>query len=473
MTTFIGALALGTNGNDNNASQTGPVNDTDLSHTIYGFGGYDVIFADGGNDTAYGGDDGDAIFGGNGNDVLLGEAGDDFLNGDAGDNTLYGGSGNDTVVVMEGISKAYGGTGYDTIDYSYWDGPVRIELGGVGPTGHVLSGFEAAIGTIESDVLVGTSGANRLEALNGNDNVFGGDGKDDIYGGLGDDYLVGGNGADSLEGSAGNDTASYIASGEGVSVYLDTGLGYSGTAAGDRLGSIENLFGSDHDDYLLGSLFGNTIAGRDGNDWIKGGAGQDSLDGGTGKDIVSYSYSAAAVTVDLGAGTASGGDAQGDHIARFESVTGSDHDDQLKGSGGANQLNGGAGDDSIAGRGGSDVIVGGSGADVMDGGDGADSFVFYFTVESEPGQAHRDTIKGFVHGTDEIDLSFIDARLHTSGAQAFTFIGNDGFTKEGQVRVYQDGADTVIEVNNDGAGGADLELLLLGHKTITAGDFVL
>ena len=178
------------------------------------------------------------------------------------------------------------------------------------------------------------------------------------------------------------------------------------------------------------------------------------------------------MTVDLAASSAVGGTAQGDVISGFENVNGSELGDSLKGSAVANTLYGGEGNDGLEGRDGADQLVGGDGADFMNGGAGEDTFIYYGTGESGPGAAHHDTIQGFVHGKDEFDLSHIDAKAHTGGAQGFDLIGHNAFSSEGQIRYYQDGANTIVEVNTSGSGGAEMEIVLLGTKTLTDGDFV-
>ena len=57
-----------------------------------------------------------------------------------------------------------------------------------------------------------------------------------------------------------------------------------------------------------------------GNDTIEGGAVADSLTGGTGTDFLSYAGSTVGVSVSLGTGAVSGGDAAGDTISGFEGV---------------------------------------------------------------------------------------------------------------------------------------------------------
>ncbi|MGC5198439.1 VCBS domain-containing protein, partial [Aphanothece microscopica] len=63
------------------------------------------------------------------------------------------------------------------------------------------------------------------------------------------------------------------------------------------------------------------------------------------------------------AGTASGGDAEGDSISGFEHVMGHVGADRLTGDAGDNLLMGFGGDDTLAGGGGSDTLMGGAGND--------------------------------------------------------------------------------------------------------------
>ena len=88
------------------------------------------------------------------------------------------------------------------------------------------------------------------------------------------------------------------------------------------------------------------------------------LTGGAGTDAATYTGSAAAVTVNLAAGMASGGDAQGDTFSSIEQVFGSAFADKLTGDAGANELSGQDGDD---------ILVGGAGADALKGGNGIDT----------------------------------------------------------------------------------------------------
>ena len=122
-----------------------------------------------------------------------------------------------------------------------------------------------------------------------------------------------------------------------------------------------------------------TVNGNGGNDTIVSGPTTigifsliEDLDGGAGLDTIDYSASNAAVVVDLGSQSATGGFADNDTLAGFENAAGSAFDDILLGGGAANVLNGGAGDDNIDAGGGNDTVNGGAGNDVLEGGSGND-----------------------------------------------------------------------------------------------------
>ncbi|WP_323783585.1 Hint domain-containing protein [Thalassovita sp.] len=181
----------------------------------------------------------------------------------------------------------------------------------------------------------------------GDDTLLGGAGNDTLYGQDGNDVIDGGADNDSVEGGAGNDS-------------------------------------------LSGGTGSDTLSGGTGDDTLQGGAGGDDLSGGAGMDFVDYSDSDAAVNIDLGSNTASGGFADNDTLTGgLDGIIGSDWDDTLSGydgsgAGWTNVFFGGAGDDLIDGRGGddslygeagNDTIIGGTGADLIDG--GADDDTLY------------------------------------------------------------------------------------------------
>ena len=130
-------------------------------------------------------------------------------------------------------------------------------------------------------------------------------------------------------------------------------------AAGDKLGSIENLTGSSQKDSLTGDANPNVLMGMGEADTLNGGGNDDTLMGGDGAD------------------TLNGGD-------------------------GADTLNGGDGADTLNGGDGADTLTGGAGDDDLSGNAGADTFVFS-TADSGDSDAILDYDEG-----DMIDLSAFD-----------------------------------------------------------------
>ena len=128
---------------------------------------------------------------------------------------------------------------------------------------------------------------------------------------------------------------------------------------------IENVVAGSGNDRVVGNAVANYINGREGDDriWggggddiLEGGAGADRLDGDAGMDWVSYQGSDAAVTVNLAAGTVTGGHADGDVLTEIENVIGSEYGDVLVGDDDTNRLEGRAGADQLDGGGGEDWV---------------------------------------------------------------------------------------------------------------------
>jgi len=235
----------------------------------------------------------------------------------------------------------------------------------------------------------------------GNDILNGGNGNDTLEGGGGDDILAGEGGSDTLDGGDGIDTASYETSTNRVIINLAASTNSSGHATGDTFISIENLTGSNFGDTFTGDGGDNvidggvgadvlsgfngddTLLGGAGRDVLTGGAGADTIDGGAGSsDLVRYVGSNEGVTVDLGAGTATGGHAEGDVLSNVEQLFGSGHDDTLTGNASNNFILGSTGDDTLDGGGGIDKLFGGTGADTFVFGAG-DNFAYVADWEDD------------------------------------------------------------------------------------------
>ena len=111
-----------------------------------------------------------------------------------------------------------------------------------------------------------------------------------------------------------------------MQVDLAAGTASDGTGGTDTLISIERVIGSNFNDTLRGSAAGNSFTGE---------AGDDLIDGRGGIDFVFYGRAPRAVTVDLAAGTARGGEGN-DRLISIEEVGGSNFGDRLFGTNGAN-----------------------------------------------------------------------------------------------------------------------------------------
>ncbi|PTM97179.1 calcium-binding protein [Mycoplana dimorpha] len=230
------------------------------------------------------------------------------------------------------------------------------------------------------------------------------------------------------------------------------------------------------------STSGNeTMKGLGGNDVLLGSAGADVLDGGSGTDRASYDKSPAGVQINLKAGTASGGHAQGDKLIGIEDVTGSKYNDVLIGDDGKNVLKGGYGADKLDGGAGNDTLHGGPGKDLLTGGAGADTFAFKSAAEAGS-DSSRDVITDFQKGQDKIDLSAIDANGSAKGNGTFHFIAQDNalFDRKPGALAWRTedrpGTDkdvTIIQGDINGDGRHDFELELQGIVKLSASDFIL
>ena len=153
-------------------------------------------------------------------------------------------------------------------------------------------------------------------------------------------------------------------------------------------------------------------------------------------------------------------------------INGRGGDDTLDGGAGADALSGGAGADSLIGGAGNDTLVGGSGADILTGGLDADRFVFNVLADSGPGAS--DLITDFVHGTDIIDLSAIDADASSNGNQVFAFGGQNANVVASSVTWFESGENTVIQAEVSGDTTVDFIITLAGiDHNLSASDFIL
>lgn len=458
----------------------------------------------------------DTIRGLGGNDTLIGLAGNDLLDGGVGGDAMAGGKGDDTYIVDNAADRTIelAGQGIDTVKSSItWT--MRNHTEKLLLTG---SSNRDGTGNARANTLTGNSGDNRLRGLDGNDQLFGGSG---------DDHLAGGSGRDKLNGGGGLDEADYsFAATAGVTVNLATGTGVGGAAQGDTLSGIEDVTGTGFVDVLTGNGLANrldglagtdTLTGGGGADFLNGGADDDTLIGGTGGDLLdggggvdtaSYATSVGPVNVFLANPGSNTGDAVGDSYDSIENLIGTNEegfgddltgdandnrieglkgadiifgdsglfdtgDDTLLGGDGNDYLEGGGGDDTLDGGNDNDfAIIGGGGIDTMTGGTGADGFRYSDLTDTSVGAGNRDTITDFEVGVDHIELWRI-----FNGFQFSPDLAGTGFSGGGVRQVgftLPDLDTTLVQIDSDGNGAADMEILLAnGNLVLTAGDFVL
>jgi Ca2+-binding RTX toxin-like protein len=334
---------------------------------------------------------------------------------------------------MDSFDLSDRNTGYESIDFIWEGGPVRVRANG----GTNLDGIFTIMAASQNggrDVVIddffgsglgfnvwhsAVEGNNYLDERHaghsivtsgynpGDDIVIGGMAPDELRGDSGWDWLDGRQGDDRIYGGADNDVL----------------LGRAGS---------DGLFGQAGDDYLFGgvdndtwSVAGGGLFGGAGNDIIVGAGGSDDMDGGegddtfiidqdgggtwdwmygrNGSDTISYerfvavegqtvvqgwphlrgrlptSYNGVAIRLDSHHTFPWEQDGRliyGDGMSSIENVTGSRHNDYLWGDHVNNVLKGGAGEDTLDGAGGDDTLEGGAGADFLFGWVGQDTLSY-------------------------------------------------------------------------------------------------
>ncbi len=423
----------------------------DVSETIYGQDGDDIIIGFTGTDTLHGEDENDFLIGGYGQDTIWAGSGADYLSGGYGNDQMDAGAGNDVLdggwgmdlmsggdgndVYVFRIGDGPGGLSYDTIYEAASEGLDTIRIIGVAPEdvkawtdasgcyylqygadilqvisgtdfsgGHTLvSSYVEQIefdGSIFWDLTAGLFLNDRDEAqtIRGSaqaDIIDGNGGDDAIYGYGGNDTLEGGAGNDLIDGGDGTDTITYANAAAGATINLYASTASDGDGGTDTLIAIENITGSGYNDTLIGN------------------SGNNVLNGGNGTDTVSYAYASGAVGANLSTGTATGDGT--DTLTSIENLTGSAYGDTLTGDSNANVLTGGDGNDTLYGNAGADTLYGGNGVDTIQGnagndtiyGDaGADSLIGYEDNDTIYGGDDGDTIYGDYNNLDETTYAY-------------------------------------------------------------------
>ncbi|MBS1197371.1 MAG: hypothetical protein H6R18_1156, partial [Proteobacteria bacterium] len=301
----------------------------------------------------------------NGPDVINGSSGDDLLYGYDMSDTIYGGGGNDTLVGGTYGDSMVGGQGNDTY-YLYDNNDVLVEYANEGNDTVISDLFGYTLGQNFENLRFSFYGTNGTG--NELDNVITGNDRGNL--------LDGRAGSDTINGGAGIDTADYSSASAAINVDLRNNVANNdGFGNFDLLYSIENIYGSAYDDYVVGDGGDNRLEGRLGNDTLDGSSGNDALIGGAGNDTYGVDSLSDVVTELAGEGTDSVNVILASYTlgANVENMryTGAGNFSGI-GNELGNTIQGGVGNDALYGLAGNDTLIGGGGNDVLGGGAGND-----------------------------------------------------------------------------------------------------
>lgn len=467
---------------------------------------------------------------GDANDNLWGGALDDTISAGGGNDILRGQGGNDRISDSFGVYNADGGAGIDTLvvnNSNQKDLAAGLVFDAI--AGTILAGTSASgsFQRFERYEIGGTQNADSITLGNGDDLAVANDGVDQIFGGRGMDTLDGGKGADSLYGGnhddalhTGNLTAGTVRDADRLFggggddlLFVETpgtgplltyaGAVFNGGSGVDRLefmGANANLdltgatiTGVETVAYTTNSIYALWLTAGQVNQITNYILANGRVEIKTAGNIVltgdlfvtSFTLFDGGQSVDLSASTRPfadfgpaifGGNGLDQMIGslRRDSFIGGGGDDNMQGMTGNDTITGGTGSDVLSGGDGDDFLRGDAGNDLFLGGLGKDIFDYDFITDSDPTSGSYDFITDFaVAGglatlfIDRFDFSTLDAMAGSPFNESFSYIGQNAFTAEGQVRAIQSGLNTLIELNMSGISGAEIAIVLLDFTATT------
>ena len=432
---------------------------TNLSSYTLGSGIENLRFTGSGGFTGTGNDLANLVYGGTGADVLSGAAGNDtlFLNG-GGSDSANGGNDNDIFyygTALDSSDSNDGGAGTDTL---VLQGNVIVTLaaaslvniegislqsGATTTWGDTANNrYDYSLTMIDANVAAGQQMRINAQSLQaGEDFTFNGSAETD-----GRFLVYGGNGVDNLTGGAGSDIFFFEAGRFGASDHVVGGAGNDALVISGGNGSNVTTF-------LAGSFSGIESLSFNARFATAPGA------------TPSYDVTMQDGNIATGAYLIVNGSSLGTAQTLAFNGSAETHGRFIE--------YGGAGSDTLIGGSGNDLFYAAGGADALTGGGGADIFQYRSTTDSRG--SFIDTIKDFVSGVDDIDLSLIDAITGNTGDDAFAFIGSGAFSNTaGELRAtYDSGLATwTVQADVNGDSVADMTIYVKGAELV-ATDFVL